>query len=77
MRHGLGGAELTDIGAAGKAGTRADHHDGRDLGIGIGAREPGHQGLPQFEPEAVDRRTVELEDGDAVRDRETQFVHAR
>jgi hypothetical protein len=72
----LGRTEFTDIRAAGEARSRAHQHDGLDAGIRIGASNRRHQRLAQFEPETVDRRIVELEDGDAVLDLETQFVHA-
>ncbi len=76
MSHGLGRAEFADIGAAGKPRSRADQNDGRNLRIGIRALHARHQCLAQFDAKTIDGRIVEREDGDAVLDLETQFVHA-
>ena len=67
MGRRLGRAEFSNIGAAGKASAGTDQHDCLDARIGIRALEPAYQRLAQFVPETVNRRIVELEDGDAAR----------
>ena len=61
-------AELADVGAAGEGLLRADQHHRLGLRVAFGAlqalQDPGAQRVA----EAVDRRIVQRDDGDAVAD---------
>ena len=60
--------ELADVGAAREGLRRADDHEGLHRGVGARLLDAVHQGRAQHAAQAVDRRIVHGDDGDAVAD---------
>jgi hypothetical protein len=76
LGDGLRSTEFADIRSAGEPRRRSNQHDCRDGRIRIGFFQALNERLPQFQPQAVDRRIVEFYDRDPVSYFQASLCHA-
>ena len=77
LARGIGGAELLDVGAAGKSALAAGDDDGLDVVVGQRAVQCGQQVGSQRGAETIDGRVVEGDDGGAAANVVAGAAHGR